>query len=267
MRCGVAAALVLAPMALAAPKIWMFTGDPGDQEHHQRFEKQLTEWRRIFQRTYGVSAADMKVFYGPLDAGYHGVCTKETLLAELKEAAAATRDGHEVWLIFQGHGNTIPGGALFNLPGPDASAREISEALETASPDTPMVVFVTMAGSENYLRPLAVPGRVVVTANSKGDPENENDFPLAFTAALEERESDLDGDGILSVTELFRACHARIEAMATSKGYMIREHAQMDGNGDGRGSRRPALADAEPASRIGLRIGGGAADGAPPDFD
>jgi len=189
------------------------------------------------------------------------------LLAELKQAAAATKEKTPVWIILQGHANSIPGGVLFNLPGPDASAREIGEALEGAAPETPLVIFATTAASEQFLRPLAAPGRIVITANASGDPENETDFPLALTAALEAKETDGDHDGVVSVTELFIACHAKIEAMSAKEGYMIREHAQMDGNGDGRATRRPAAIDADPASKTGLRIGGEKTNGPAPGFD
>ena len=38
------------------------------------------------------------------------------------------------------------------------------------------------------------------------------------------------------------------------QGFMIKEHAQLDGNGDGRGTQRPAPLDAEPAQKVGLQI-------------
>jgi hypothetical protein len=258
---------LLASTAFAGPKVWIFGGDPGDEEHHELYQKNLTSLRKIFSQTYGVAGKDLRIFYGPKEAGYDGVCTKEVMLAELKRAAAATKEKSPVWIILQGHANSIPGGVLFNLPGADASAREIAQALEGSAPETPLVIFAATAASDQYLKPLAAPGRIVVTANSSGDPENQTDYPLALTAALEAKETDADRDGVVSVTELFVACHAQIEAMSAKEGYMIREHSQMDGNGDGRGTRRPAIIDAEPASKTGLRIGGEKTDGPAPGFD
>ena len=258
---------LLASAALAGPKVWVFCGDPGDEEHHELYQTNLTGLREIFTNAYGVAGGDLKIFYGPKDAGYDGVCSKEAMLAELKQAAAATRDKTPAWIILQGHANSIPGGVVFNLPGPDFSAREIAEALEGAAPETPLVVFAATAASEHYLRPLAAPGRIVITANSPGDPENQTDYPLALTAALAAETTDADRDGVVTVTELFQACHAQIEAMASKGGHMIREHSQMDGNGDGRATRRPAIIDAEPASKTGLRLGGDKSDRSAPGFD
>ena len=36
--------------------------------------------------------------------------------------------------------------------------------------------------------------------------------------------------------------------------FMVKEHAQLDGNGDGRASQRPSPEDAEPAKAVGLRL-------------
>ncbi len=260
---------LLASPVMAGPKVWIFNGDPGDEEHHELYQKNLTELRKSFTKTYGIAAEHVRAFYGPKEAGYEGVCSKEVLLAELKQAAAATKEekAGPVWIVLQGHANSIPGGALFNLPGPDVSPREMAAALEGATPEVPIVIFVTTAASEGFLRPLAAPGRIVITANSPGDPENQNDFSLALAAALEAKGTDADRDGVVTVTELFVACHAQIEAMCAKAGYMIREHSQIDGNGDGRATRRPAIIDAEPASKTGLRIGGETTDSPAPGFD
>ncbi len=250
------AATLAIPPAVAAPKVWIFNGDPGDDEHHEFHQKNLRDLRQAFTGFYGLPGENVRVFYGPREAGYDGVCTRETLLAELGEAAAATREAESVWIIFQGHANSVPGGALFNLPGPDVSPREMAEALKDADPETPLVIFATTAASDAFLRPLSAPGRIVVTANSTGDPENETDFPIALAAVLGTRGTDANRDGFVSVTEIFKACHAKIVEMAEQGGHMIREHAALDGDGDGKATRRPADADAEPASRVGLHIGG-----------
>ena len=91
-------------------------------------------------------------------------------------------------------------------------------------------------------------------ATTPKDPENETDFPEALALALQSATTDSNGDGLVSVTELFLACHAHVQQIYTRGGFMIKEHAQLDGNGDGRGTQRPSPADAEPAASVGLRL-------------
>lgn len=263
--------LALAPTVFAGSKIWIFNGDPGDEAHHERYQKSLAGYQKTFTTLFKIPASDLRIFYGPRESGYQGLCTKETLLEELKKAAAATReaDCDSVWILFQGHANSIPGGSLFNIPGADVSPREIAAALKEASPEKPLVVLATTTASEPFLRPLAAPGRIVITANSAGDPETETDYPVALGEVLAAKETDANQDGFVSATEIFSACDARIEAMYNNRNYIIAEHSQMDGNGDGRGTRRPAPIDGQPASKAGLWIGGDAAAAgkAGPAFD
>jgi hypothetical protein len=249
---------VTSSVTLAGPKIWIFNGDPGDEKHHEKYQKSLADLTKSLTVNYRIPPEAIRVFYGPRESGYEGICTKEVMLAELKKAAEATRDANcdGVWIVIQGHSNSIPGGTLFNIPGPDISPREMAIALKDAAEDKPIVLFATTTASEPFIKALAAPGRIVIAANSKGDHETETDFPLALHAALAAKSTDANEDGFVTATEIFTACHAWIETMNTSKGYVIVEHSQMDGNGDGRGTSRPAVADAEPASKVGLRLGG-----------
>lgn len=238
------------------PRVWIFNGTPGDDEHHEFYEKNIARLGKAFTGRFGVPMDRMTVLYGTKSAGYDGTCTREAMLAELGKAAASTQqpDAGPVWLIFQGHANRIGGGANFNLPGPDVSTRDIGEALKTAAPNARIIVVATTACSAAFVRPLAAPGRMVIAAGSAGDPENETEFPEALAMVLEAKGTDANSDGLISVTELFLGCHAQVQQIYQKLGFMIKEHAQLDGNGDGRATQRPAPADAEPAAQAGLRI-------------
>jgi len=239
-----------------APRVWIFNGTPGDDEHHVFYEKNIQRLRKAFTERFGVPAENITVLYGPKDAGYDGPCTREALLAELAKVVAHTQQpgAGPAWLIFEGHGNAIAGGANFNLPGADASARDIGEALKPAAHKASIVVLATTACSSAFVRPLSAPGRMIITANTPADPENETEFPEALANALEASATDTNHDGMVSVAELFLACHAQVQQIYQKQDFIIKEHAQLDGNGDGRGTQRPSPADAEPAALVGLRM-------------
>ena len=95
---------------------------------------------------------------------------------------------------------------------------------------------------------------MIIAASTAADPENETEFPEALAAALEAPATDTNHDGTVSVAELFLACHAGVQQIYQKQGYLIKEHAQLDGNGDGRATQRPAPLDAEPAALVGLRV-------------
>jgi hypothetical protein len=245
--------------ATAAPHVWIFNGVPGDDQHHGFYEKNIASLRKSLTERYGLPAANVRVLYGPQHAGYDGPCTREAMLAELAKVVTHTRsrDAAPAWIILQGHANPVTGGAMFNLPGPDLSMREIGEALKEAAPSVPLVILGTTGCSADLIKRLSGPGRLVVVATTPGDPENETEFPLALSEALAAPESDVNNDGILTVTELFMATNAAVLRIYEKGQFIIKEHAQLDGNGDGKGTQRPAPEDAIPANKTGFAAGGG----------
>lgn len=238
------------------PRVWIFNGTPGDDEHHDFYEKNIAALRETLTTRFGVPKERLTVLYGPQSAGYDGPCTREALKAELDKIVTFTNEpgAGAAWIIFQGHANAIAAGANFNLPGPDMSARDIGEALKGAKEGAPMVVLATTACGAAFVKPLAGPGRKIIASTVASDPENETDFPTALADALAAPESDANKDGIVSVTELFLACHESVKKIHDKGGFMLREHSQLDGNGDGRATQRPSPADGEGGATLGLRV-------------
>ena len=111
--------------------------------------------------------------------------------------------------------------------------------------------------SADLVRRVSGPGRFVVTASSAGDGESETEFPRALAECLAAESSDANRDGVLSLTEIFLATNAAVLAIYEKDKRIVKEHAQLDGNGDGKATQRPAKEDAEPADRIGFSLRGG----------
>ena len=62
----------------------------------------------------------------------------------------------------------------------------------------------------------------------------------------------------LSLLEIFNACNAGVKEFYDAGHFIQRERAMLDGNGDRRGTQRPAREDAEPASRVYFTLSGAA---------
>lgn len=238
------------------PRIWIFNGLPGDDEHHQFFEKNLADIRKSLVVHFKIPPQNISVLYGPKEAGYDGAATRQNILSEFEKIVAYGKSASTspVWIIFQGHANRIPGDANLNLPGPDLSATDIARALKDFPAETPLVILATTTAASDFLRALSAPGRIIISATEQLDPISETDFPEALAAILAEKGTDVDNNNDISALEIFRACQERVLKIYESGGFMVREHAQLDGNGDGKGTQRPAPEDAEPASKISLKI-------------
>jgi hypothetical protein len=106
------------------------------------------------------------------------------------------------------------------------------------------VFFMTTAGSGFFVKPLSKPGRIVIAATEADREVNETIFPHKLTAALAEPppflEFDMDGDGRVSLLDLYlRAARQTAEEYANET-LLATEHAQLDDNGDGRGTELQA---------------------------
>jgi hypothetical protein len=244
--------------ATKPPFVWIFNGTPGDDEHHAFYENNLARLRAAFLTRLSVPPENLTVLYGPKSSGYDGVCSRENLLAEIGRAVKLATADQPVWMVFEGHSNPTDAGANFNLPGPDVTARDLRDAFAQTKPEAQLVIIFTTSSSGRFMRWIGGPGRLVVTATLEDEEDNETEFPHVLADVLENPASDADHDGKLSLLEIFNACNEGVKAVYDQGQFIQRERAMLDGNGDRRGTQRPAREDAEPASRVAFTIAGAA---------
>jgi hypothetical protein len=234
-----------------SPHVWIFNGIPGDDPHLAFFEKNIAKLKKTLISRYQVREENVRVYFGSANAGYSGICSRENMLAACNDITQLTKAEPEapVWIILLGHANKYAGGSMFNIPGPDISAREIGTALADTDPRSPMTVFITTTAAEPFMKHLAHPNRIVCTASRTADDECETEYPTAFLDALESEDSDVNQDGKLSLLELHLATRARVLQIYEKGRFMVKETSLLDGDSDGRGTQRPSIIDSEPAAQ------------------
>ena len=140
-------------------------------------------------------------------------------------------DGLFVMLI--GHGTSEGDVAKFNLVGPDMTARDWADQLKTFPG---RLIFVdTTSSSFPFLRQLARPGRIVVTATDSIAQEFETVFPEFFVKAFSDPAADSDKDGRVSVFEAFVYASTNVRAWFDRQNRLPTERALLDDDGDGVG--------------------------------
>ena len=93
------------------------------------------------------------------------------------------------------------------------------------------------SSSAPFLVKLSEPGRVVVTATKSGFEHNYARFGRYLAGAIAEPEADLDKDGQTSLLEAFLTASGRVDEFYSAEGRLVTEHALLDDNGDGLGTR------------------------------
>ena len=244
------------PAVTKVARVCLIFGHPGDDAHreiHARLRLQLTQ--TLYLR-FGLTDDALAVFDGGKSTEPPGdaASSRAQLLALVRATAGAARPDAAVWFIFIGHANQTRTGANFNLSGPDLTEKDLREALDGAAAQGPLVLVCTHAASGRWVRPLAGTNRLILAATRTFDPENETELPVALAAALEAPRTDANGDGLVTLLELFEACRSGVAAIYESRKLIQMESPILEANGDGRATARPAPEDAAAAARIGLPL-------------
>jgi hypothetical protein len=153
---------------------------------------------------------------------------QKTLDEEAKDGPA------ELWLVLLGHGTFDGHEAKFNLTGNDLSATELAALLQPIH--RPIIVICGFSASGAFLKPLAAPGRIVVTATKSGSENNYARFGGYLSQTIGDPSADLDKDGQTSLLEAWLAAAQRTAAYYKDEGRLATEHSLLDDNGDGLGT-------------------------------
>ena len=221
------ASIATAPPAFAqATHVLVVTGVAGDEEHAAKFQQWANTFINAAKTKEGVPAANITFLS---DRG----ATKQGVEKAFADIAAKAKANDEVFILLIGHGSFDGSVAAFNLPGPDLTADDYARMLARFAAQR--VVFVnTSSSSGAFLKPLAGPGRVIVTATKTGGERNETDFPQYFVAAFTDEAADRDRNGHVSVGEAFEYAKTKVTEAFQKKGLLLTEHATLDDGGEGR---------------------------------
>jgi hypothetical protein len=181
-----------------------------------------------------------------------GLSSKQNILRAIGELGDIAKAGDVVMVLLIGHGSARD--ALFNVPGPDLSAAELAVALKPLSERT-LVVVNTTASSAPYLEAVAAPGRVVITATAAAGENQHTRFAGWFVTAFATAAADSNKDHSVSLLEAFDYARRAVARDYEREGGLLTEHAQIDDNGDGVGTRVPTADGADGAVAATLHLG------------
>ncbi|HEX6693217.1 MAG TPA: hypothetical protein VF035_00800 [Longimicrobiales bacterium] len=173
-----------------------------------------------------------------------GASTKAGIESALTRIASTANRTDALFIVLIGHGSFADGIGKISLPGPDLTAPDLAKLLAAVPART--VVINTASASGAWIAPLAAPGRLILTATKSGTEQNETTFPRYFADALTRDDADTDKDRRVSVLEAYEYARREVAREYAADKRMLTEHAQIDGNGDGR-----AVAIASPDSADG----------------
>ena len=235
--------LLAAPVAAQQTYILVITGLSGDPTYAEEFHQWATMLIDAATDRYELPAENViylaeKTELDPARIGDRS--TRENVERAFATVAERAQPNDHVLVLLIGHGSYSNGESRFNLPGRDLTAQDYARLLEPLG--SQQVAFVNAAtASGGFIEVLSGEGRTVVTATRSGGQWNATVFGGYFVEAFAdgEEESDQNKDGRVSVLEAFEYAVAQVARVYESDGRLQTEHALLDDNGDGEGTREP----------------------------
>ena len=241
------AALVAVPAASPAAqssgraRVLIVTGVAGDTQLADAFHKQATSFIDALRTRFGVPEADIVYLAetpGRNAARIKAASTKENIERELAALGERSKTGDVLFVMLIGHGSGEDAATRFNVPGPDITAADFARVLDAVGGPTIAVVNATSA-SGGFVSTLSGPNRVVATATKSGMERNQTRFATYFVQAFAGDVADADKDGRVSVLEGYEFARREVARAYEQENHLLTEHAQLDDNGDKKGTAAP----------------------------
>ena len=154
--------------------------------------------------------------------------SREQIQQALRDLRTRVTKDDVLFVTLIGHGTD----EKFNLAGPDMTATDWAAQLK---PIAGRIVFVdTTSSSFPFLRQLAAPGRIVITATDSTAQQFETLFAEFFIKALAEPSADSDKDGRVSIYEAFQYATANVRTWFDQHNQLPTERALLDDEGAAR---------------------------------
>jgi hypothetical protein len=165
-----------------------------------------------------------------------GDISRDAIAALFESVAAKLTDKDDLYIYIIGHGSSFSRESKFHIPGPDVTAEDFSEYLSNLSVRRTVMLNSTPA-SAGFINVLSGPNRVICTATKSAGEFNATQFMEHFIQALEDGSADRNHDERVSFEEVCAQAAQLTAGWYTSEGLIATEHAILDDNGDGLGTR------------------------------
>ena len=229
-------------VAVAAERLVLIVrGASGNAEYGRRFDSWCDRWADAAIRgkatALRVGPAETVGNATLVDGDNAEQADRALIEHTLREVATSEKSKRitELWIVLIGHGTFDGRSARFNLRGQDVSADDLAAWLAPVS--CPVAIANCASASGPFLKALAGPNRVVMTATKSGTENNFAHFGEYLSDAIGDPGLDLDKDGQTSLFEAYLSASRRTESFYETEGRLATEHALLDDNGDGLGVR------------------------------
>ena len=255
------------PTSAAVRRALIICGHPGDSSHRTMYSRTVDTLYGALTDRYGCGLGDVQVLFGakpqkgngPAACGVWKSSTREATAESVAELGKVLQPEDTLWVIVLGHTHFDGRHSMLNLPGRDMRDDEFGKLFKDLD-CREQVFFITTPTSGHFIKHLSAKGRIIITATEADTEINDTMFHLDLAEVLsnppEKPQFDLDKNGLVSLFDLYLTVVRRVMGRYAAEESIPTEHAQLDDNGDGRGTELQM-------DYLEKRLGGRAGAGSP----
>ncbi len=252
--CVLVAVSAVAQVPLPNRYAVIICGLSGDDAHYQKLWGLGSKLYTALVHRYGYKPENIFFLFeekARKESPVFDTCRKENIQKVFELLKTKLKSDDQLFIFVAGPADVYEGSARLNLPGPDMSDKAFG-ALVDALPAARTVTAITTPVSGYFMKHVAKPGRITITATRAAMEVNETVFPYVFVDAFTDDAADVNKDGLLSVAEIFAYAQAGVEkfykeyevkgkksaAPGAEEGLIQTEHSMIDDTGAGIGSQK-----------------------------
>lgn len=249
--------------ASASPTDIIICGSGGDDTYRELFLGWGRRLEHVLIERMERSQEDVVLLDLTADEATSGceASALESIRSIFQDIPSEDNSSGDVYIYLLGHGSYWKGVSRFHIPGPDLTDRQLGQWIDGLE-NRRVVLINASSSSAGFINSLSRPGRIVCTATKSIEERNAPVFMEYFIQALEDGSADRNRDERISVLEACKQAAALTDAHYLSAGLIATEHALIDDNGDGLGTRLLGELMANPAPESEADSANKATDGA-----
>ena len=216
-------------------------GVGGEKSFYDAFWSATSRFHQLLTDEYGYSPEQITFLFedeGNIPGIVDGTAKREPILTAFAQLAEKIQPADRFLLFMIGHAARSSQGLKFNLPGRDISETEYADSINGIAAAQKILIF-GFPYSARFVQRVSAPGTIVLTSSSQNEGYSlQAGFGDIFVDAFSTATADTNGDGAISLLEVFLWLQGQTKAWYENDGSVQSEHPHLDDNGDRNPSRK-----------------------------
>lgn len=215
-------------------------GSAGEAEYAPKFRDWGTRLKTVLTARVGAAPERVALLTEaePDAPASDTATTLENIQSLFTTLTTSVTGEDDLYVYLIGHGSHLKDESKFQIDGPDLTATAL-EAMLAELPARRTIVIDGTSASAGFINTLSGPNRIICAATKSASEVNATEFMRFFIEGLEDGSADRDRDERISVLEACEQAAALTASWYASETLIATEHAILDDNGDGLGTRLP----------------------------